>query len=152
MRGSQVGQGAEDFLAGDFRHDSKVKRTPWAYVLFSVALFVVSFSAMAVLGPSESGGYHTCILEEAGKIASEGQVIRWERSLWPPGIRCTYINPRGPDVSIVRPVTVAQVGFLALLCCAAGTLAACLVQKYRLARTEALALGHDGDESALSGR
>ena len=98
-------------------------------VLFSAAFFVASFGGLALLGPSETGGYDSCIIEEAGNLAREGDVIRWERSLWPPGIRCNYSRPNGPDVSVVKPVTVAQVGFLVLLCSAAGTLAAYLLAR-----------------------
>ena len=47
-------------------------------------------------------------------------VFRWERNLWPPGIRCIYRPPDGPDVSVVKPATVSQFAFLLLLCGAAG--------------------------------
>jgi len=97
--------------------------------LLSAVFFIASFGGLALLGPSETGGYHTCIIDEAGNLAREGDVIRWERSLWPPGIRCNYNRPNGHDVSVIKPVTVAQVGFLVLLCSAAGTLAAYLLAR-----------------------
>lgn len=98
------------------------RRTFLLGVVLSVVFFVVSFLGLAALGPGESADMRNCIIEEPGRNhAQEGQGFRYERNLWPPGIRCTYTRANGPDVSIVRPVTVGQVGFLALLCGAAGS-------------------------------
>jgi hypothetical protein len=109
--------------------------TPNVYfclLVLSVVFSVVSFIGLALLGPGESAGLRNCIIEEPGKnLAQEGQGFRYEGSFWPPGIRCTYSRANGPDVSIVRPVTAGQVGFLALLCGAAGSGTAYVAQRFR---------------------
>lgn len=107
------------------------KRTALQAALFSVVLFVAVFGGLALIGPTEAGGYETCVIEESSKLAREGDVIRWDRSLWPPGIRCIYSRPDGPEVSVVKPVTFTQVAFLTLLCGGAGLLAAHLMNGRR---------------------
>jgi len=97
----------------------------------SAVFFVVGLAGLAFLGPSEAGGYDACIIEESGKLAREGSGIRWEANPWPPGVRCIYSHPDGPDVSVVKPATVGQYTFLAALCGAAGTLTAHLAPRVR---------------------
>lgn len=100
-------------------------------LLLSGLFFVVSFAGLAFLGPNEASGYRVCIIEESGRLAREGSGIRWERNLWPPGIRCVYSPPDGPDVSVVKPATVGQFAFLLLLCGAAGTTTAYVAPRVR---------------------
>lgn len=100
--------------------------------LLTAVFFVLSFIGLAVLGPNESSGYRNCIFEEPGRtLAQEGQSFRYEGNLWPPGIRCIYGRPDGHEVSMVRPVTVGQVAFLALLCGAAGGGTAYVALRFR---------------------
>ena len=108
-------------------------------IILSVGFFVVGFLALALL-PTEAASFDKCIVEETGKLAQEGSGWRFEGSLWPPGIRCIYSPPNGPDVSIVKPVTVGQVTFMAGLCGATGAIAAHLVR-------HALRSGQDGSRS-----
>lgn len=100
-------------------------------LLLSALFCVVGFAGLAFLGPNEASGYRVCIIEESGRLAREGSGIRWERNLWPPGIRCVYSPPDGPDVSVVKPATVGQFAFLLALCGAAGTTTACVAPRIR---------------------